>query len=179
MVRFWDGQIFRFSDFQMNRRTDFQMNRWTDFQMDRYTLYSYTEIKVLTYWQIDRLIFEWLIEDRNPTMSAENLRTKVAPFCGFSIVRMEDSSMQQQECSSGMAIPGQTTYKWPVKHGREFLVPCKKWHVQYKRTLTYTGQVTFYKVPEFNTAMYKRSPCIYGLFFFLDFTPVAEIPKSG
>ena len=35
---------------------------------------------------------------------------------------------------------------WPVKSGRVFLVPCKKWFVQC--TIANTGQATFHKVTE-------------------------------
>ena len=49
---------------------------------------------------------------------------------------------------------------WPVKHGRVFLVLCKKWLVP--STVAYTGQVTFYKVLEkrghaYLVGLYKES----------------------
>ena len=47
---------------------------------------------------------------------------------------------------------------WPVKHCSVFLVPL--YSVSYTLNV-YTGQVTFFKVPE-NTAMFNLSPCIYG-----------------
>ena len=65
---------------------------------------------------------------------------------------------------------------WPDKHGRAFMVPCKKWFVQCRLPYTSTmdnGHVTFYKVPE-NTAMHNWSPWLrLGLTFSLNFSSIA------
>ena len=51
-------------------------------------------------------------------------------------------------------------YRVKVKHDRLLLVPCK--HVTvYAKVHVYTGQVTFSKKPEKNTAMFNWSACRY------------------
>ena len=61
-------------------------------------------------------------------------------------------------CSMSSRQSPSTYTDWPVNHGRVFLITCPV----YFSIHLYTGQVTFYKVPEI-TAMFNWSLC--SLFF--------------